>query len=286
MNGRRGYVPRPFFGLLPIITIEILSRIAPMKKQSFGLLFVAACLCLAGRSARGQSQTVSIMPMGDSVTARGGNPESSYRYWLYVDLTNAGFMNTVFVGSTTGNNGASDGPPANFLPANQQRYEGGSSPGPDAWTAGLNGVNDAPHAASVLGNSGPTILLLDLGANDYNEGATSLKTNLLQVQASLETIIQTFAQANANTIIILARPTGAQSPTDPGYKKYLSSLGSAVSKAAKNQKKLGVNIETINLFGGYNVNTDTKDGTHPNVKGEQEIAKKYFNKLKPILKKL
>ncbi len=256
-----------------------------MKKQSLVVLFVAVCLCLAGRSALGQNQTINIMPMGDSVTARGSTPESSYRYWLYVDLTNAGFVNIAFVGNQFG---VSDGSPANSWP--QEAYENGG-PGDDAWTT-ANGVTAAPSAANNLNStqahsSGPsaTILLLDLGANDYNEGATPLKTNLLQVQANLETIIRTFALANANTIIILAQPTGAQT-TDPGYKKYLSSLGSAVSKAAKDQKKAGANVEVVNLFGGYNVRTDTVDGTHPNIKGEQQIAKKFFNKLRPIMKKL
>ena len=99
----------------------------------------------------------------------------------------------------------------------------------------------------------------------------------------METIIQTFAQANSITIIVLARPTGT---SDPIAKKYMSQLGSAISKAAHDQKKAGVDVVTVNLFGGYNVRNDTKDGTHPNIKGEQLIAKKYFNTLRPILKKL
>ena len=225
------------------------------------------------------------MPMGDSVTARGDAPESSYRYWLFVDLTNAGYSESefTFVGSTTGNGGASDGPPANSWP--DEAYEGGSTPGPDAWTT-QTGISDAPGAAGILNSGGPsgTIVLLDLGANDLNEGVP-LKTNLLEVETNLEAIIQTFAAANPSTVILLADPTGAQT-TDPLAKKYMSSLGSAIHAVASDQKKAGVDVVVVNLFGGFNVQTDTKDGMHPNIKGEQQIAKKYLSALRPVLKKM
>jgi hypothetical protein len=249
------------------------------------MLFGGMCLSLAAASVQAQNQTVNIMPMGDSVTARGGSPESSYRYWLYRYLTNAGF-NTMFVGSTTGTGGASDGPPANSWP--QTRYEGGSSPGPDAWTT-ETGVSDAPGATGRLG-TGPAILLLDLGANDYNDGATTLKTNLLEVQANLQSIIQTFSDANPSTIILLAVPTPwvIPDPPDPGEKRYMSELGTAVTKAARAEKKAGAHVIVVNLHGGFNphIDKDTKDGTHPDVRGEQLIAKKFFNALRPVLKKM
>jgi lysophospholipase L1-like esterase len=253
-----------------------------MKNQRFLSLLVGACLCLSIVSARAQNQTINIMAMGDSVTARGSTPESSFRYWLYVDLTNGGFANIAFVGSQFG---VSDGTPANSWP--DEYYEGG-----DGWTT-ADGISDAPSAAGTLGQTAPeagstgpsgTILLLDLGANDYSAGEPT-KTNLLEVQQNLETIIQTFASANSSTVIVLAVPTGSQT-TDPGAKKFMSGLAGAVSKAARDQKKAGVNVVTVNLFGGYNVRTDTVDGTHPDIKGEQQIAKKYFNVLRPVLKKM
>src|SRR5215472_13261727 len=131
-----------------------------MKMETRFMLFGGICLWLAAASVEAQNQTVNIMPMGDSVTARGGSPESSYRYWLYTYLTNAGF-NPYFVGRTSGKSGASDGPPANLWPGDA--YEGGSTtsgslPTADAWTT-ATGVSDASGAASRLGG-GPTFLLL------------------------------------------------------------------------------------------------------------------------------
>src|SRR6516162_2504537 len=151
-----------------------------MKNQHVFELFAGLCLCLATVSARAQNPTINIMPMGDSVTSRGNTPESSYRFWLYKDLTNAGFENTLFVGNQ---GGVSDGTPANPWP--QEAYEGG-----DGWTT-TEGVGDAANAAGILnsGTPGATILLLDLGANDIFAGENQglpLKTNLVQMRQNLE----------------------------------------------------------------------------------------------------
>ena len=235
--------------------------------------------------------SINIMPMGDSVTARGGGLESSYRYWLYTYLTNAGFSNTMFVGSQTGNNGASDGPPSNSW--SQMSYEGGvnttdSAPVGDGWTT-YDGVNDVSNAVSVLnsGNPGATIVLLDLGAKDNVSGSGPVAPALSQLQTNLETIIQRFHQTNSNTVILLAVPTpGMINPPDPLATEFMSGLGSAINKAARDQKKAGVKVVVVNLRGGFDLSADTKDGTHPNVKGEQMIARKYFNALRPILRRM
>lgn len=237
-----------------------------------------------------ESATINIMPMGDSVTARGGAPESSYRYWLYRYPASAGFSNAVFVGSQTGTDGASDGPPANSWP--QISYEGGlttvgSTPVADGWTT-WDGINDAPKAASVLnsGNPGATILLLDLGANDYS-GKGQIAPALSQMQTNLERIIQTFYQANPQTVVLLAVPTPwVLDRPDRTTKQFMTDLGSVINEVARDQRKAGVNVVVVNLQAGFDSYRDTKDGMHPNIKGEQMIARTYFNALRPILKKM
>jgi hypothetical protein len=247
-----------------------------MKHQKFLTLVAGMWLCLAVASARAQNSTITIMPMGDSVTARGSFPESSYRYWLYVDLTNAAITNIAFLGNQ---NGTSDGGPANSWP--QERYEGGG-PSNDAWVT-ANGVAAAASAAGMQ----PQFLLLDLGANDIINGVS-----LGQIQTNLQTIVETFAADDPGVIIILAVPTGF--PADPSspskvqqqQKSDQSKMQGVVSKVVAVEKKAGIDIMKVNLFSGYNIRTDTKDGTHPNVRGEQQIAKKYFNKIHPIIKKM
>jgi len=236
---------------------------------------ICAC-CALTLAARAQVNRVSIMPMGDSVTARGSSPESSYRYWLYKDLQDAGFNNFVFVGNQ---NGVSDGAPANS--DFDQHYEGGGS-GNDAWSTD-NGVSAAPSAAKAK----PDFLILDLGSNDIIYGIDPATT-----QANLQTIIEDFAAANPNIIILLAKPTPfAVDPVATSQEKKLerrqqSQLASIASKVGKTEKQAGINVIVVNQFGGYNVKTDTKDGTHPNVRGEQKIARKYFTVLKKYMKNM
>jgi lysophospholipase L1-like esterase len=243
-----------------------------MKKQNFAGLFVGLCLGITPLVGHAQ---VTIMPMGDSVTARGDSPESSYRYWLYTMLVNAGF-NVDFIGNQTG---VSDGSPAN--PNFDQDYEGGG-PDNDAWNT-EDGLNAAPSAASMA----PSILILDLGSNDIIDGIDPSET-----EANLEAIIQDFAAVNPGIVVLLAKPTPFipdPTATKQGQKvekKQQSQLAALVGRVAKTEKKAGVNVIAVNQFGGFNAKTDTKDGAHPNTRGEQKIAKKYFAKLKPILKKM
>lgn len=247
-----------------------------MKYEKFFILLAGTCLCLSVGAARAQTSPISIMPMGDSVTSRGDAPESSYRYWLWVDLTNAGFTNIEFVGHQSG---VSDGAPANSWP--QENYEGGNSSF-DGWTT-TNGVEDAANAASLT----PNILLLDLGANDIIAGSS-----LGAIQTNLETIVDTFAADDPGVIVLLAIPTGF--PPDPSspiqvqrqQKAYQSKMAGVVSRVVSAERKAKVDIVKVNLFSGYNIIRDTKDGTHPDIQGEQLIAKKYFSVLRPILKKM
>ena len=252
-----------------------LKTVALMKR--FKGLFAGICVfCVLTLTARAQVNTVKIMPMGDSVTARGNTPESSYRYWLWKDLQDAGFNNFVFLGNQ---NGVSDGAPANS--DFDQHYEGGG-PGGDAWSTD-SGMKAAPSAA----RSKPDFLLLDLGSNDIIFGIDPATT-----EANLRTIIEDFAAANPNIIILLAKPTPfAVDPVATSQEKKLerrqqSQLAAIASKVGKTEKQAGINVIVVNLFGGYNVNTDTKDGTHPNVRGEQKIARKYFTVLKKYMKNM
>jgi acyl-CoA thioesterase-1 len=236
-----------------------------MKRQNFAGLFVGLCLSIAPFIGEAQN----IMIMGDSVTARGDSPESSYRYWLWQDLLGIGFQGA-FVGNQYG---VSDGAPLNS--DFDQHYEGGGTTD-DAWST-QDGIDNLGNANS----QGADIVLLDLGSNDYNPG-TDLKSNLAQVQANLETIMNGLAAQKPDIIILLAKPTPWVT-SDRNEKRFMSGLSGAVSKAAKDEKKAGVNVIVVNLHGGFNARSDTKDGTHPNSRGEQKIANKYFHVLKKIL---
>jgi lysophospholipase L1-like esterase len=241
-----------------------------MKKQNLAGLLVGLCLCAAPLVGEAQ---VKIMPFGDSVTSRGSDPESSYRYWLWQDLINAGFS-VDFIGQSSG---VSDG----GTPAHtdfDQDYEGG-----DGLTSS-DALNMAPAAASFDG--GPDIVLLDFGSNDISPAGIPLD----QTINNLDQIIHIFAAQNPNVIILIAKPTPfAPDPSSSKQdqklqKREQSQLAGMVGKLAKTEKKAGINVIAVGQFGGFNVKKDTQDGSHPNVIGEQKIATRYFKVLKKQLK--
>jgi acyl-CoA thioesterase-1 len=265
----RGRLPHRFLGLFPIITLHGFSTMAPMKKQNFTGLLVGLCIGAAPLLGHAQANHVNIMPFGDSVTAFGSNPESSYRYWLWQQLQAAGFNNIDFIGHSSG---VADGAPLNgdF----DQSYEGGGND----WTS-LTALNDADNAGSL----NPDIVLLDFGSNDFGEGWETV--NASETRSNLDQTIETLRAHNPNVIILLAKPTGWVT-TDKAERKFQSALCGAVAKAAQDEKRAGANVILVNLHGGYSPQKDTKDGTHPNVRGEQKIANKYFAALRKILKKM
>jgi len=238
-----------------------------MKKQILASMFVGACVWVGGLSARAQ---VRILPYGDSVTTFGSAPESSYRYWLFTDLSNAGFtfqQDFVFVGTESG---VQDGSPQNDWPAEEFSGNEGESSG-----------EAAGEAAGIAGATQPDIVLLDFGSNDY-DGSQSVKDTLAQTRANLDAIIQAFAAQNGNVTILLANPTPwvVAPGSPPGTRKFMSGLSGAVAKAARDGRRAGVKVVVVNLHNGFNARKDTKDGEHPNVRGEQIIANKYFQALR------
>lgn len=234
-----------------------------MKKIKF-IALLAGFFMVVGT---GRAQ-VRIMPFGDSVTSDGSSPESSYRYWLWTYMQQAGF-NAVFTGSQYG---VSDGTPAN---SNfDQRHEG--HPG---WT-----TQDGLDNIGWIAAESPDIVLLDLGSNDVEQGM-DLKTTT----ANLEQIIEAFRNVNPNVIIIISDPapwvvnTGNRQ-SDHQEKSQMSKLKGAVNRAFKAEKRAGANIIKVNQWSGFNARRDTKDGMHPNVQGEQKIARKYFRALQRIFR--
>jgi acyl-CoA thioesterase-1 len=243
---------------------------ARMKKQNLTGLFVGLFLSLGCLGANAQ---LRILPFGDSVTTFGSNPESSYRYWLFTRLTDAGFVfqqDFVFVGTESG---TQDGPPLNDWPAEEFSGDEGESSG-----------GAAAEAAGVAGATAPDVVLLDFGSNDY-DASQSVKDTLAQTRANLDAVIQAFAAQNPNVVILLAKPTPWVVTLDspPGTKQFMSGLSGAVAKAAQDEKKAGVNVILVNLRGGFNARKNTKDGSHPNVAGEQKIANKYFQAMRRVL---
>jgi lysophospholipase L1-like esterase len=173
--------------------------------------------------------------------------------------------------------GVEDGAPANSWP--QEWFAGH-----EGWTSSDAVFSDNLNAA--LGTS-PDVLILDFGSNDISPAGIPLS----QTKENLTQIIQAFAAQNPSIIIFIAKPTPfavdpSSSKADQKLqKKEQSQLVGIVSSIAQAERKAGVRVYGVNLFAGFNVKKDTIDGSHPNVKGEQMIAAKYFKNFKKYVKK-
>ena len=219
-----------------------------MKHCTLAVLCAGAFVWLACQPAEAQTR---ILPLGDSVTSSFA-PYSSYRYWLWHDLVDAG-INADFVGTQ---HGVAGGTPQNT--DYDQDHEG--HPG---WT-----TEDAlANIDTIAAATQPDVVLIDLGANDVMEGVPRETT-----VTNLELIIEHLRAVNPNVIILLGQPTQYIGPNH----KLLSKLKGAISRIAKTESQAGSPVIRVNLGSGFNVRRDTFDGMHPNESGEKKIASKFF----------
>jgi lysophospholipase L1-like esterase len=220
-------------------------------------LFAIVASAVVGMTAWTASAQTRILPLGDSGTSSFA-PHSSYRYWLWQYLVNAG-LNVNFVGTQRGVAGG--------VPTNtdfDQDHDG--HPG---WTT-QDALANIDRIASA---TRPDIVLVDLGDNDVMEGVPMQNT-----VSNLEQIIERLRAVNPNVIILLGQPTPYIGPNH----KNVSKLKGAIGKIAKAQNQPESPVMKVNLCSGFNVRKDTFDGMHPDESGEQKIAYKFFAALMKV----
>lgn len=142
-----------------------------------------------------------------------------------------------------------------------------------------------PQAAEIA----PSIVLLELGANDASYDYVNELYGPGTTETNLETIIQDFASDDPGVVILMAtapRYLTTPGPTQNEANTDIAKVNNVIRKVAGVEKKAGVDVTVVSL-GGFNPRTDAgDDGVHPNVKGEQYIAKQFYDALRPVLKKM
>jgi acyl-CoA thioesterase I len=211
-------------------------------------------------SVDAQTATVRIMPLGDSITTH-IPPYNSYRRPLWHMLDNAGY-NVDFVGSRRVDD-------SNRLPSNTDfdlEYEG--HPG---WRVDNILGSIRPWADAF----DPDIVLVHLGTNDLIQGQSVDSTI-----SELGQLIDTLRASNPNVTILMAqiipfnRTNGHHVPT------LNSRIASLVSARNTSQSR----VILVDQYSGFNTSTDTFDGTHPNVAGEQKLANRWYAALQNVLR--
>jgi len=169
-----------------------------IKKKIF-LLIVIMTLCWAGRISA-QSNTIKIMPLGDSITEGVGDSfESGYRSKLFDLLESAGY-NFDFVG--TQSSGVSHTLNPDF-DADHEGHPGwfAGPPSPDIY----GDHNIADSLQRYLNLNTPDIILLHIGTNDMSEVTTEYGKTVQEIANEIINILDTIYFFNNSITTIVSK---------------------------------------------------------------------------------
>jgi len=210
-----------------------------------------------------QTNKVKILPLGDSTTCA-SKYKVSYRYPLWKKLVDAGIQ-IDFVGShsITGD----------FGRTKWDKYKGLSFPPAHECHSGwrtdqvLNGMSkDNRGLSQWLKKYKADIALIHLGTNDIYQSQTPEST-----RDEVEQVISKLRASNPKIKILLARIMPMKmNPNIPRLNRLLLQL-------SKKLNKPNSPVVSVDMYSGFSVNSDLqKDQIHPNAKGEEKMAQRWF----------
>ena len=227
--------------------------------------------------------TTNILCLGNSIT-NGVDTFNSYRRDLWMML-HAGNYNFDFIGSWSKHTMGTDVPIPDFDLDNE---------GHSGWT--FEHILKPPSWDSSRGNLHewintytPGIVLIELGTNDVFQCRTPQ-----QMFGNLNVILYLLREKNKHVKIFLAQipPLGAQwsdkklCGNDTTYHDAIINLNNQMAVYAKEHTTNQSPIIIVDQHTGVDPSVDMSDDIHPNTKGEQIMAERWFNAIQPYLKKL
>lgn len=195
-----------------------------------------------------------IMCVGDSITA-GGTNFSSYRFPLWEKLFTAGYL-VEYVGTQT-----------NLSRIGPLKHEGYGGK-----TAEFLAANVGERFRKLPAD----VVLLHSGHNHKSE-----EQPVDGIVAATERMIGSFRESNPQVIVLLAQviPSGKL----PKY-SYLPLLNEELAKLAAKLNSPTQPVVLVNQADGFDWATDTvKDKVHPNARGAEKMAARWFVALTNVL---
>ncbi|TPE43897.1 SGNH/GDSL hydrolase family protein [Pontibacter mangrovi] len=229
---------------------------------------------------------VKILALGNSIT-QGNQEHPSYRYRLWQKLADAG-ADVAFVGSENMN---FSGQPAAYGTSYKGRTYTNCHEGHWGWTADeiLQGRRWHGNLARWLQSYTPDIVLLHLGSNDMLRQCGSGNTCYQETIEELRQIITLIREKNPHATVLLAQLT----PVDeerfgPAVADHIVQLNKHIPALAQEMSTAASPVILVDQFSGFNPATgaDTWDGIHPNARGEEKMAQRWFDALMPLLRKI
>lgn len=212
------------------------------------------------------AQTLRILPLGDSITqgGRADRPEFTYRLPLYRMLKVAK-VDFEFVGSLTTGLQPDATWPTPFDPYHEGHY---------GWKTAA--VRDHLAEWAMKGSAFPDIALIHLGTNDQGSDP---ETAIVQ---PLKEIVATLRTANPRVAVFLGQINfngGAALKIHPAVEALAKALNTKDSP-----------VVTVDYYKGWvedpsKPDTDTFDWAHPNPKGQGKMARRWFEAMRPYLKR-
>lgn len=221
-----------------------------MDRKIFSAISLFAFLFLQQALVQGQTR---IMPLGDSIT-QSDTGHNSYRRPLWQMLENTAYSGD-FVGSLTEHFG---GPPP--TPDFDTDHEGHWG-----WRADQVLANINAWAASAQ----PDIVLIHLGHNDLWQGQSVSSTI-----TELGQIIDEVRLVNSSAIFLLSQVIPATSGIGLDQ---IPDLNAQIPALAASKHSADSPVVVVDQYTGFDPDTDTWDGVHPNASGEQKMAQNWFD---------
>ncbi|MEE9326609.1 MAG: invasin domain 3-containing protein [Cocleimonas sp.] len=213
-----------------------------------------------------KAETVTILPLGDSITDGNGfnNPNSSYRDELYTLLNNEGF-DTAFVGTQS-----------NFFGNVRLYHEGHPGKRADFIDNNINAWYDGYLASFNINQV--DIVLLHAGTNDilhHLDG--SFPTTDTQTRIDIEGIISKLQAKNPDITVLVAKLI----PLEATVTDKATGLNTLLTTTWANSKSVGnSSVIIVDQNSGFITPNDYADtDIHPNQSGENKMASKWFDTL-------
>jgi lysophospholipase L1-like esterase len=199
-----------------------------------------------------------VMPLGDSIT-QANTERNSYRRPLFHALQ-AENANVDFVGSVRQNH---LGPPPN--PDFDLDHEGHWGWTADEILAEVGGWAQTHR---------PDIVLLHLGSNDMLRGQGIGST--LQ---ELSGILAALRSAHPRVVVLLAQLIPADTPQASRIVELNAALPGLAASLTSHESPVAI----VDQFTGFDAVADTVDGVHPNDRGEEKMAQRWLDALRPLV---
>ncbi|MBN1697133.1 MAG: hypothetical protein JW881_06445 [Spirochaetales bacterium] len=210
------------------------------------LIFNTGLLPSAGASP------VRVMPLGDSITAGQG----CWRAYLWDMLQKNGYTDIDFVGTVD---------------------SGGCSLAFDSDCEGHGGIAatgmaDNDQLPPWLSATNPDIVLMHLGTNDMWGGYIPLADKL----AAFTKLVDQMRANNPDMKIIVAQIIPMSESACSTCPADVAALNNAIPGLASEKSTNQSPVIVVDQWTGFNAETDTRDGVHPNDSGEQKMAAQWY----------